>query len=159
VLYNVRHNFETFRANTKYDSSDIAGKSRLLLSTLGGRALFGYIARDDADNPRGPKSALERISLKISDMADHPRTGFSGYALLAAILAFPWFWPTGARRPILFALLAAAIAWLQMLLVKDVGGSVHHVVLLWPLPTLIIAVAFAEASRRLGRIGTPLLAV
>src|SRR5262249_6531573 len=37
--------------------------------------------------------------------------------------------------------------------------SVHHTILLWPLPHLIIAVSFAGASRRLGRAGAPATAV
>ena len=50
------------------------------------------------------------------------------------------------------------IAWLQMLAAKNAGGSVHHLILLWPFPALFAGVAFAEASRRMGKIGTPLLA-
>jgi hypothetical protein len=38
---------------------------------------------------------------------------------------------------------------------KDTGGSVHHTILLWPLPQLIIAVSLAGASRRLGRAAVP----
>jgi hypothetical protein len=38
------------------------------------------------------------------------------------------------------------------------GGSVHHTILLWPIPELIIAISFAAASRRLGRAGIPALA-
>ena len=35
---------------------------------------------------------------------------------------------------------------------------VHHTILLWPLPQVVIAVSFASASRRLGRAGIPALA-
>ncbi len=81
-----------------------------------------------------------------------------GYALLGALLLVPWLWSTPARRPILFALVSMAVAWVQMLFGHNIGGGVHHTILLWPFPTLIVAVAFAEASRKAGRIGKPLLA-
>src|SRR2546422_3321257 len=51
------------------------------------------------------------------------------------------------------------VAWLQMLFTSGAGTSPHHVVLLWPFPVLLVAVAFAEASRWLGRVGDQLLAV
>ena len=56
-----------------------------------------------------------------------------------------------------FSLIAMAIAWVQMLFAKGAGGSVHHAILLWPFPALFVAVAFAAASRKIGRLGIPLL--
>ena len=41
----------------------------------------------------------------------------------------------------------------------NTGGSVHHTILLWPLPEMVVAVAFASASRRLGRAGLPIAIV
>jgi hypothetical protein len=52
-----------------------------------------------------------------------------------------------------------AIAWAQMAITANAGGSVHHAILLWPLPQMIIAISFAAASRRLRRAGIPALAV
>ena len=62
-------------------------------------------------------------------------------------------------RAILFALVAMAVAWIQMATTPTAGGSVHHTILLWPLPAMVIAVSFAAASRRLGRAGIPAVAV
>jgi hypothetical protein len=42
---------------------------------------------------------------------------------------------------------------------QNTGGSIHHTILLWPLPQAIIGISFAAASRRLGRAGIPALAV
>ncbi len=36
--------------------------------------------------------------------------------------------------------------WLLMVFTRGAGSSVHHVVLLWPIPHMCIAIAFAEAS-------------
>ena len=161
IRYNVREKLATFRSNAHLDNRELPGKVQQVFSALSGQALFGYIARNDPDggNPRSPQTALERISVRISEIAGSPRNGFLGCGLLLALLLFPWLWFTPARRPISFALIAVTVGWLQMLFGKGTGGSLHHVILLWPFPTLIIAVAFAEAPRRLGPAGKPLIAV
>ena len=41
------------------------------------------------------------------------------------------------------------VTWIQMALTTNAGGSVHHAVLLWPFPQFVLALALAEASRRL----------
>ena len=46
-----------------------------------------------------------------------------------------------------------------MAITANAGGSVHHAILLWPLPQMVIAIAFAAASRRLKGAGIPALAV
>ena len=76
-----------------------------------------------------------------------------GLALLLAPLA-----RGDALRAILFALLAMAIAWAQMAITANAGGSVHHAILIWPLPHMFIAISFAAASRRLRGAGIPALA-
>ncbi len=62
-------------------------------------------------------------------------------------------------RAILFGFAAMVIAWLQMAFTAGAGGTVHHAVLLWPLPELVIAVSFASAAGRLGRMEIPTIAV
>ncbi len=59
----------------------------------------------------------------------------------------------------LFALVFLAVTWAQMALTGGAGNSVHHVILLWPFPLFLIAVAFVEISKRFGRFGKPLLAI
>jgi hypothetical protein len=51
-----------------------------------------------------------------------------------------------------------AVAWIQMAITAGAGGSVHHAILLWPLPQMIVALSFAAASRRFKALGIPLLA-
>jgi hypothetical protein len=63
-----------------------------------------------------------------------------------------------ALRGILFALLAMTVAWVQMAVTANTGGSAHHAILIWPLPHMVIALSFASASRRLKRAGVPVLA-
>jgi len=159
IFYNVSFPLETFRSNTGFDSAEVPAKTRVLLNTFSGIALLGYIPRNDAaGHPRDPHGMIENISIRISDLTVGRTTGFLGYALLAAALLFPLLWRTPARKPMAFAVIAMAAAWIQMLYAKGAGGSVHHAILLWPFPALFVAVAFAEASRRIGPVGTPLLA-
>jgi hypothetical protein len=158
VFYNISFPLQTLRANAAYTADDVPGKCRLLVSTLNGSGLFGYLARDDSGgHPRSPEGASERLSVRISNLTGGSRAGFLGYAALVALGLLPWLWSTPARRPMAFSLIAMVIAWLQMLFAKGAGGSVHHVILLWPLPVLFVSVAFSEASKRAGAIGTLLL--
>jgi hypothetical protein len=78
--------------------------------------------------------------------------------LFPSVLLVPVIWRTRARRIVLFAAVALAIAWLQMAITKNAGGSAHHAVLLWPLPHLFIAVALAETVELWPGLGTALLA-
>jgi hypothetical protein len=65
----------------------------------------------------------------------------------------PFLWRTRARKILLFSLVAMGVAWFQMAITKGAGGSAHHAVLLWPIPHLFLAIAFAEASLRWGTAG------
>jgi hypothetical protein len=62
-------------------------------------------------------------------------------------------WHTRARRPAVFSIVLLLVAWFQMAVTQRAGASVHHVVLLWPIPHLLVALVFAELSRRFGRAG------
>jgi hypothetical protein len=159
LRYNVQKRGETWRQNVVWSGDDLPGKTQVLLSSLDGSGLFGYIARDDpAKNPRAPRTAIERASVALSEHSGHPRKGPLPFLLAAALLLVPVLWQTTARGPALFAAITAALVWAQMAFTKGAGGSVHHTVLLWPWPHLIIGVTFAEASRRLKRPGAVLLA-
>jgi hypothetical protein len=46
-----------------------------------------------------------------------------------------------------------------MALTANTGGSVHHTILLWPLPVWMVAVSFEGAAIRLGRAAAPVLAL
>jgi hypothetical protein len=154
VLFNAQNHWETFRGNFQRDFSDLPGKSRLLVSTLGGPALFSYMT-DDADPPHPhPPGGLAG---QIAGWAGHPRHNLMLYGLPLALLLLVLARGNALRTGIAAAV-AMALAWFQMAITAGAGGSVHHTVLLWPLPAAIVAVSFAAASRRLGRAGLPALA-
>ncbi|HUK19120.1 MAG TPA: glycosyltransferase family 39 protein [Bryobacteraceae bacterium] len=158
LIYNLTHRFATLQENSARDFSDLQGRARLLQNTVNGQAMFGWLVEEDQDTPapHPPSGALESLSADISSIAGHPRHSLMVYGFLLALLLAPL-----ARGPdlraILFALAALALAWIQMATTANAGGSVHHSILLWPLPAMVIAVSLAAATRRLGRAGLPVV--
>ena len=160
IRYNSQSNWNTFRGNFTRDEH-FYSKLPSLLYTLNGEGLFGWMMpfpNTPAPDPHAPDSRLTALSANISSLAGHPVRDWMLYALGLAILLTPL-----ARgrdlRTILFCLVVLVGGWLQMALTSGAGASVHHIILLWPLPQAIVAVALASASRRLGRAGKPVAAV
>jgi hypothetical protein len=129
-----------------------------LAATADSRGLFGWLNNEDWQTPapHGPTGIVPTLSDKISSLAGHPRHNLTLYAFILALLLAP-FARGAALKAILFALIAMVVAWFQMAVTANAGGSVHHAILIWPLPQMVIAVSFAAASRRIGRFGVPVL--
>lgn len=157
--YNATYHGATFRGNFRRDFSEVRGKSTVLLATLDGSGLLGYLAREDDSTPQPhrPSGTLQNASARLAAMTGEPRHALGIYAFLAAILLAPFAKAPG-RRAALFALIAMIVAWVQMAITANAGGSVHHTILIWPLPYLLLAVSLSGVSMRLGRAGLPLVA-
>ena len=157
VMFNIHSKGETFRGNTVWSAEEFTHKLRMAEGTLEGQGLFGYLVRDDNEGapPRAARTALARGSERLSHAFDSPRRNLIPAALAGAFLLVPLLWRARTRAPrtILFALIVLLVAWPQMAFNRNTGGSVHHVVLLWPFPHLIVAVAFGEAAQKFGRAG------
>jgi 4-amino-4-deoxy-L-arabinose transferase-like glycosyltransferase len=160
IIYNADRKLSTFRSNMARDTSNIPGKARFLMDTADSRGFFGWMMNEDwqAPVPHQPEGWLQKASAHISSLAGHPRHNLMLYAFALALLLAPLA-RGDALRAILFALIAMAVAWAEMAVTANAGASVHHTILLWPLPAMVIAVSFAAASRRLGRAGIPSVAV
>jgi hypothetical protein len=126
---------------------------------MSSQGLFNWMMFEDwqTPQPHPPANAVQRIAARISAAAGQPRRSLFLYAFGLALLAAP-FGGWKNLRIILLALIALAVAWIQMAINQNTGGSIHHTILLWPLPQFIVAVSFAAASRRLGRAGIPAVA-
>ena len=160
LRYNLRTHWSTFRGGFTRDVHFL-DKLPHLYYTLDGRGMFGWMMPmpgDSVPNPHAPGDILTAASDKISSAADHPTRDWMLYALAASLLLIPL-----ARgrdlRTLLFCLLVFLGGWLQMALTLNAGGSVHHIVLLWPLPQAMVAVSLAAAFRYLGKAAKPALAV
>ena len=160
IIYNYKQDLATFRGNVSYETRDIPNKARLLLFTTDSRALFSWLNFEDwqTHNPHPAKGLIQTASARISALAGHPRHNLTLWAFCLALLLAPLA-RGNPLRTILFALIAMLVAWLQMAVTANAGGSVHHAILIWPFPQLVIAVSFASASRRLRTAGIPSLAV
>jgi hypothetical protein len=160
IIYNYKQKLATFRGNVSYEPGDIPGKAKLLLATADSRGLFSWLVNEDwqTRNPRPPKGLIQTASARISALAGRPRHNLTLWAFYLALLLAPLA-RGNALRAILFALIAMLVAWLQMAVTVNAGGSVHHAILIWPFPYLVIAVSFAAASRRLRSAGIPAVAV
>jgi hypothetical protein len=154
IAFNIHSDLSTFRQNVVRETNAFPTKAQFLSKALAGGGLFGYLEFEDSQtaSPHTPSGALGWTSAKLADVAGHPRRSGMLYLLLAALLAAPlagW----ASMRAIFFCLVAGAIAWFEMATNAYTGGSIHHTILLWPLPQAIVAISFAGASRRLGRAG------
>jgi len=159
LRFNLKTHWSTFRGNFTRDQH-FYRKVPYFLNTLDGEGLFGWMMpfpKDQAPAPHVPDSHLTAVSAEISSLAGHPRHNLMLYAFALALLLAPLA-RGNALRAILFALIAMAVAWAQMAVTANAGASVHHAILLWPFPEMVIAVSFAAASRRLGRAGIPSVA-
>jgi hypothetical protein len=159
VVYNVKQPWATFRGNVSYETGQIPGKARLLLATADGSGLFSWLANEDwqSRNHHEPNGLIQSASAGISALALHPRQNLTPWAFCLAVLLSPLA-RGNARRVILFALIAMLTGWWQMAVTVNAGGSVHHAILLWPFPQIVIAVSLAAASRRLTSAGIPAVA-
>jgi len=160
LIFNFKTHWSTFRGNVKRDTTPVSAKAPMLMNTINGQGLFGYLTDEDwqTPHPRLPESAPARASAALAEITGHPRRTLMFYALLLALALAPLA-DAGGRRAIAFCLMAGAIAWLQMAMTANAGASVHHTILLWPLPQAIIAISFASAATRLRRAAGPVCAL
>jgi hypothetical protein len=164
IIYNLQPSgaFATIRDNAHRSPEFTARWFQYTLSALqstwDGSALFGYLVNMDA-GPRvgAPGSILERASFAIHDLVGDRTSNSMTIALCGALLLLPLLWRTRTRKIMPFSAIAIAVAWMHMVLAGG-GGAAHHTVLLWPLPHLFLAAAFAETSLRV-RFGKWALAV
>ena len=159
VLYNIHSRLGTLRQNALPDHVAFHVKAWALKSSFDGAILFGFLdaVPENTPVPREPSTAIEKASAWLADITDHPRHEWILYASVMALLLTPLA-SSGERRIIWFCLLTMAIAWAQMVWTTKSGTSVHHTILMWPLPQAVMGISFAAASRRLQSRGIPVLA-
>jgi len=159
IWYNIDTNGATYRGTVAYETNNFSHKLLILRITANGSAGFGFFTNDDAQTPRphAPRTVLELESNAVSRLLGDPRSTWMLYGFFLALILLPWA-GRPERRAVLFCLIAMAVAWLQMAVAVNGGGSVHHAILLWPVPQAIMGISLAAASRRLGKASVPALA-
>ncbi len=145
IVYNARNDLVTFRSNTRFDSSEVPQKLRVLEATFLGNAILGSMMRESAEQPKvGGLTRLEQAVVDAAAVAGERRATILPYlfAIGAAVL---FVIPGGVARTLGFvSLICMGVAYLQMLLAKGAGTGAHHTILLWPLPYVVIGIAVAR---------------
>jgi 4-amino-4-deoxy-L-arabinose transferase-like glycosyltransferase len=157
VWFNVARHGETATANAVFSTDDYAFKLKVLQGTIDGSILCGYLVeRHSTTQTRPPRGLVERFSLGVRRVAGDRMYNWFSPVLVAAILSLAWLRRSRVFRPMLFLLIAAVVAWIQMFITHDAGGGAHHTILLWPLPFLFVGMAIAATTELAGRRGATL---
>jgi hypothetical protein len=153
LLFNIKSRGETFRSNAAMSLAQAPRKAEILRYSLDGSLLFGWIVTDQAPPvPRAASGAVERASAWLASVAGRREQDLMPWACGLAVLLLPFLWRTSARAPMVFGLVSFAVGWALMVCTAGTGMAAHHTLLVWPLPHLVVAVALAEVSKRVGRV-------
>ena len=143
LLFNLHRTGATLRASNGISTQDFSAKLEQLRGAADGSGLFGYLVAEDSATPQ-PGLPSSRLEGRLG--------GFSSslfpYAIALALLAAPLWWRSPARQGGVFAITFCAITFLGMAITRGAGTGIHHTVLLWPLPQLLVGIALAALRPR-----------
>ncbi len=131
LLYNFRRPAATMRSTVRLTFDGFQTKVISTRNTLDSSGLFGFVA-------------------SMEGVTDHSGPRFHALFLPAVLIAVAitvWRVRSSEFRPALFALAFCSASLLLILLTKY-AGSLHHIVLLYPMPHLLVAVAVSSIHRR-----------
>lgn len=150
LLFNLHRTGATLRATNGISTQDFGLKLHELRAATDGSGLFGYLAAEDwtTPNPKSPASRSGRIALSLRDHLGEFHSSLFPYAIALAILAAPLWWRSPARRAGVFAVVFCTVTFLGMAITRGAGTGIHHTVLLWPLPHLLVGVALSALRPR-----------
>ena len=128
LVYNLNHSFATAHQDSAFAPQDVPAKFQFLIDSFRG-GLFEFLTP-----PEGP----------------WPVASFLGVLLALSLALWPrvWKWKRSAGRWMWCGFVFLAVGWLQMAVTRYAGTSVHHTILLWPIPVLIVAVALSALPAR-----------
>jgi hypothetical protein len=143
LIYNFRNQNRTLSENAHLDSPAIAfSKWIALKGTANGNGLFGYMVEEEWDeHPKEVSTRLGRASLWLRDRIGPRRESELYWVYLGLLAAAPLWWRS---RLAWFSILFCATTWAAMAFTHDAGGSLHHTILLWPFPLMLVAVVLSR---------------
>jgi hypothetical protein len=154
IRYNVRNHWVTFTTNAVRGDEDLLEKAGVLRYSFDSSVIGAPVLRDSWDGPqREPQSGLEQAVASYAKLFGNPHRNGHFWLMIAGLACLPWIWRTPARRAILFAAIFIVVAWVQMAWAKNGGTSIHHTVLLWPMPILIVAAAGSRLQPKIAATG------
>jgi hypothetical protein len=135
-------------------AAPVSQKVLVLKKTLSGNVLFAWMTDEThLDTAVAPRKFRETVSVRFSRLVGGVRSNWLFYAFVVSCCLVPWLWFTPSRRAALFVLIYLAVTWAQMLILPNTGASIQHVLLLWPFPHFLIAIALVQAGASLGPHG------
>jgi len=149
LYYNQKTRLRTFTANTEVDEQNALSKLIALDRTFSGAGIFAYIVRDESVGPVQDLKPWEKLPLRMNQVLKGPRDSWQHLLLVLALLAAPVLcWPGPNRKAALLFLLGGMVTYGLMIGTRKAGGSVHHTILLWPLPQLLLGLAAGAVAAR-----------
>ena len=121
-------------------------KYAMLRGALDGTKFQGWASEVSAERPSEPQDALGRLAYQVSGEGLLSRSWMTS-AVVASLLLLPLSLRSHYRRPILFSLLFCLFTVAPMFPIRS-AGSVHHLVLMYPFPCLLVAASLAGASEQ-----------
>jgi hypothetical protein len=160
ICYNVIHPLTTLRTNVWLPTS-VSSQFYMLRMTLNGSGLFEWLNSKDLELPAISGGVVPGWSSWLSRAFGHPKHTLLGVVLAAVLCLAPLLWLRRRQMPLArggpdkilwMAIIAMVLFWGAMVFPYNGGGSIHHTILLWPLPQFIVAAAFAGISCRFRRL-------
>jgi hypothetical protein len=150
IAYNIKSGNQTVRSTAHFSLDHLPLKAEELVLALNGDGLFRFIAAEDweTDHPKTGDSVHASIAEGIHDVLGDYRSSLFPYAAALALLAVPLWWRAPVRKPAVFAIVFCAATFACMAVTRDAGEAVHHSVLLWPMPQLLVGIVLATISWR-----------
>jgi hypothetical protein len=154
IVYNIHSGSETVRTTAHFSLEHLPLKVHELDLALNGSGLFGFIAsREWEADPKPAVSAEARFTTWIHDRFGDTHSDLLPLALAIALMAAPLWWRASwrtspGRKPALFAIVFSLVTFAFMAVTRDAGEAVHHTILLWPMPHLLVAVVLATLCPR-----------
>jgi hypothetical protein len=160
LVFNVKQPNSTLGENAHFSLENFPVKYAVLSSAVDGSGLLGYlVAPESQENPQEPSSLQGRVASWISQHSGHREKNWMFYAiLLAAAMVLLW-WRAPGRSAALFAVVCGGVTFLAMAVTRNAGAGIHHSVLLWPMPQLLVGASFGALPWRWLRVGMVALLV
>ena len=160
LVFNMKHPNATLGDNAHLSLENFQVKYTVLASAVDGSGLLGFlVAPESQENPMQPSSLQGRAAAWISQHSGRPEKNLMLYAiLLAAAVALLW-WRARGRSAALFALVCGGGTFLSMAVSRNAGMGIHHSVLIWPMPQLLVGASLGALPWRWLRIGIVALLV
>ena len=151
LYYNIVTSGATLHTqNVMAGAAPLSQKLLLVKKTLDSDVLFGWMTEPaQPETAIAPVGGLGKLSAIVTGLDGHPAQNGMLVLLAAALCLLPWLWFTPARPAAVFAAIFLAVAWALMAALPNTGATIHHVILLWPMPHFLIAIAAAQLWKRL----------